>query len=309
MLTVQKNVDKLLSFFEHNDTQSFQVSVPVRKGKIVSVFERQKNQDIRTEVQTTMYFTRSSLIAKLYNDEAPKITFITRDIIPRVKTVNSISFEKNYPLSFKAGFTTSLMNFTIKESAIFSTENQDDGYSYGVHTLTQLFSKYQSLRLETIHEKDLIMIDGFFNKFCNIGLNLIYNWKCNKVLEAQAISKFSIRNNMVGVTLGYLDKSIYVVWKRKANERIKLGTMLGIKNIGEEFPSDKVAVVASKYRIDPSASIKCLLNSDMVSNHNISFDFNYKHKDFLRMKFSTTLNPMNIKQKSFGLEILFDLNK
>lgn len=308
MRTVQKCVDDLLSFFEHSDAQSFQVCVPVRSGSVVSVFERPRGHEIRTEVQSTVRFARSALVTKLYSDEAPKVTLVTRNAIPRVKTVASVSFERGHPLSLRASAAAPLFGATVKGSAALAREQSGDGMRVGAHTLAQAFGSLGSLRVETVHERELLLVDAVCRARGIVGVGGVYSWRLNRALEAQAVARCCVRGSTIGVAFGYLDKSLHAVVLRRIG-CAECGAMVGVKNVGEEFPSDKVAAVAAEFAIDSSARAKCLLETDMAGSRRVSLDFRYRYMSFLSMKFSTTVNLANTRQRSFGLEILFDLNK
>ncbi|OHT04051.1 hypothetical protein TRFO_28480 [Tritrichomonas foetus] len=373
MIRVSQYFDQITKLFQHDDSKSFQIIIPYKRGTVSTTFEQQNSlispysdtsfNDIHAEIESSYKFDKGEFVTKAYSDEPCKITFITPKLFAPLKTVASLVISENYPISFKMSYSKPIRKYTFKQNAqIFFTLNKMNtsdnsnnlsnninpnlnlmntnlNNGFELHTSSQLFNDLISFRFEAHHGPNVLLFESFWKRFFTIGTSLAYNWHKKRLFNAEVVAGASMYDTDFGVSALLIEHAIRFLavhnintknfrsGKNLKNEKkntknnnqnnnnsnknnnkknqtdMKIGTMIGIENIG--FETDKIASIAASKKLQENSKIKICLSS----NKSLTSAFKLRYQDFLKMSFTgelTWAHEDGVKSH-FGANIVFDL--
>lgn len=313
MLRVSQYLSQITKLFQHNDSQNFKIVIPHQGGYVSTIFEQQNNS-ICAEILSSYQFAKGTLITKAYSDDACKVIFSSRDIIRPVKTGASLVFADPYPVTLKASYSRPIGQHTFKQSSLITTHLPSKNSSqspessipnFMLHTSTQLFNPIYSIRFEVFSGANIVLLESFLKKFCIIGLSLAYSWQESRLVDAQLVSGFSIKDANFGFSSSFIGRSIKCSSIYKFDQKTNLGALFGFENIGHE--TDTVVLLAMSRKLRDNSKAKFIFNSSKI----ISASYKVRFQDFMKMKFTGSLDYTTNDQfqSHFGANIVFDLTK
>ena len=310
MLRVSQYLEQITKLFYHNDTQNFKIIIPYQGGYVSTMFEQQNNA-ICAEILSSYQFEKGTIITKAYSDDACKIIYSSRNLIPPVKTGASIILADPFPVSFKASYSRPIGRHVFKQNSLITSHlpskqasNQSMPY-FMLHTSTQLFNPLYSLRLEVFSGANIVLFESFWKKYCTIGSSFAYSWQESRLVNAQLVSGFSFRGTNIGFSASFIERSIKCSGVYKLDQKTNVGVLFGFENIGYE--TDKVALFAFQTRLKDNSKVKVIVNSSKI----ISSSYKVKFQDFMKMKFSGSIDygTKDHFDSHFGANIVFDLSE
>lgn len=313
MLRVSQYLEQITKLFQHNDSQIFKIIVPHQGGYVSTIFEQQNNT-ICAEILSSYQFEKGTLITKAYSDDACKVIFSSRNIIHPVKTAASLIFADPYPVTLKVSYARPIGRHTFKQSSLVTTHLPSKNPSqlvdsnipnFMLHTSTQLFNPIYSFRFEVFSGANILLFESFLKKFCIIGLSLAYSWQESRLVDAQLVSGFSIKEANFGFSSSFIGRSVKCSAVYKIDQKTNVGALFGFENIGHE--TDTVVLLAASQKLKDNSKAKIIFNSSKI----ISASYKVRFQDFMKMKFTGSLDysANDHFQSHFGANIVFDLAK
>lgn len=314
MLRVSQYLERITKLFQHNDSQNFKIVIPHQGGYVSTTFEQQNNNSICAEILSSYQFEKGTLITKAYSDDACKIIFSSRNLVYPLKTGASLIFADPYPITFKVSYTRPIGRHTFKQNSLITThlpskissDTSDSSIPYFMlHTSTQIFNPIYSFRFEVFSGANIVLLESFLKKYSIVGLSMAYSWQETRVVDAQLVSGFSIKEASFGFSSSFIGRSIKCSSIYKIDQKTNIGALFGFENIGHE--TDTVVLLAMNRRLRDNSKAKIIFNSSKV----ISASYKVRFQDFMKMKFSGSLDygTKGRFQSHFGANIVFDLTE
>lgn len=304
MIRVDQFLAAIQKPFDVKSDQTFKLTMPIRFGKIKTVFERQKQHDIRAEIETKLIYNKSSFIMKTYSDDNCTIHLTSKDLSPNTKVALSLTLDDQFPGSFMVRYHTNIASYSFSQvGLITSTPSNMPKFPLDFRLTTQVYNASHSLRVDAFHDVHIFSIESFLYNPFTIGGSFIYNWDKGKVVDAQIVSQFDVKDAKIASIGSFLTRSLKFIASYPINKKISAALSISSENIG--IGTDFVAKLATTTRIKKTAHLKSIIGTNKICYNQLEF----KYQDFLKMQFFSSVSFNDIKSinSSFGTKISFDL--